>query len=193
MLADQVVAAAARTGATSFPMIGVSLGGAVAVTAAVRHPEQVSALVLTVGLTHADAQSLSFIGAWRALDAAGDRRALAQLLVPACSTAEGLTALTSSDYENTIEQAAASNPVGGADHAELAARVDVRPLLPQVRVPTLVIVGGQDRVVLPSTVRELSAISGAEMIEYPAAGHIFSGPTAARWVDDVLAFLDRHV
>jgi hypothetical protein len=46
--------------------------------------------------------------------------------------------------------------------------------------------------VLPGTAREFAAgISGAELIEYPAAGHIFTPPEAERRAGDVAAFLDR--
>ncbi|WP_433715890.1 alpha/beta fold hydrolase [Nocardia sp. CA-084685] len=51
---------------------------------------------------------------------------------------------------------------------------------------------GEDRVVLPDTVRQLaSGIAGAELIEYPSAGHIFTPAEAGPWVAEVSAFLDR--
>ncbi|MGF6886247.1 pimeloyl-ACP methyl ester carboxylesterase [Nocardia sp. GAS34] len=91
-----------------------------------------------------------------------------------------------------VRQIRAGYPLGGADHVELVGRTDIRPLLPSVDVPTLVVAGGQDRIVLPDTVRRLaSGIPGAELIEYPTAGHIFTPAETGPWVADVAAFLDR--
>lgn len=192
VLADRVVAAAAGTSAVRFPVVGLSLGSAVAVTAAHRHPDSVSALVLTVGLTRADAQSLCFIAAWRALHAAQDWEALARLMILVTGTAEDLAAMSGQQLDAMADEVRRGYPMGGVEHAELASRVDVRPLLSDIRVPTLVVVGGQDRIVLPQTVRELSAIPGARVLEYPGAGHIFGGAQASVWASDVIAFLDEH-
>jgi pimeloyl-ACP methyl ester carboxylesterase len=62
-----------------------------------------------------------------------------------------------------------------------------------VRVPTVVFVGGQDRIVLPTSTRELaSGIADAELIEYPTAGHIFNDSETQTWIADIRSFLDRH-
>ena len=56
-LADAVVAAATGAGLETFTVIGYSMGAAVAVRAAARHPERVRGLVLTAGLARADART----------------------------------------------------------------------------------------------------------------------------------------
>lgn len=190
VLADQVIAAGLAAGAEQFPVLGLSLGAAVAVTAAVRHPEHVSALVLTVGVARADAQSRSFAAAWRALDAAGDLAALSRLLLLTVGTADLLAAV---DDDVAAADIAAGYPPGGAAHAELVSRVDVTGLLPQVAVPTLVVVAGADRIVLPATARSFVGIAGAEVVEYDAAGHIFTAAETRRWAIDVAAFLERSL
>lgn len=190
-LADQVVAAAVRAGAERFPIVGLSLGGAVAVTAAARHPEHVSALVLTVPLRCPDAQARAVVSVWRALADAGDYEGLANLLFLVAASPRTLTEATPTEAATTIDLIRDGYPVGGSAHAELVTRVDVTPLLETITVPTLVVVAGADRILLPDTVRGCAAIRGAEVVEYPDAGHIFTPVEAQRWTSDVDAFLSR--
>lgn len=188
-LADQVVAAGIRAGGTRFPVVGLSLGAAVAVTAAARHPENVSALVLTVGLAHADAQSDAFTAVWRTLAAHEEWDALGRYLVSTTLTPDLLGALTLDEYERAVAAVVDGYPAGGAAHAELAGRTDVTELLDGIEVPSLVVVSGQDRIIAPSTARAYARIRGAELIEYPDAGHIFTPDEAAVWAGEVARFL----
>lgn len=188
VLADQVVAAGLRAGHERFPVLGLSLGAAVAVTAAVRHPEHVSALILTVGLARSDAQSRAFTAAWRALDAAGDLDSLARLMLLTVGTGDVLDALGDGDAD-VLAEFVRTYPRGSAAQAELAERVDVTGLLAGVDVPTLAVVAGADRIVLPSTARRFGAIPGARVVEYPTAGHIFGPGEVAAWAADVRAFV----
>ena len=190
-LADSVVAAALSTGAGRFPIIGLSLGSAVAVTAAHRHPEHVSALVLTVGLARPDPQSLAFVRVWRQLARDGHLGVLAELLLYAANSPATLHSMTPTDHAAAVNEIERTYPPGGAAHAELVTRVDVTGLLESITVPTLVVVAGQDRIVLPATARLLAGIPGAELIEYPDAGHIFTPAEGRRWADDLVRFLDR--
>ncbi|MCX5444863.1 alpha/beta fold hydrolase [Streptomyces nigrescens] len=56
-LADALVAEALAAGLETFTLIGYSMGTAVSVRAATRHPERVRGLVLTAGLAAADART----------------------------------------------------------------------------------------------------------------------------------------
>ncbi|MFT4044864.1 MAG: alpha/beta hydrolase [Gordonia sp. (in: high G+C Gram-positive bacteria)] len=191
VLADQVVAAGLRAGADHFPVIGLSLGAAVAATAAVRHPEHISALVLTVGLAHQDAQIVAFTRIWQALASAQRWDALSEFMIYSTGTADELATFTAAEYAETVAAVQAQYPTGGVSHAELASRIDVTPLLAQIAVPTLVIVGGHDRIVTPSTARAFSRITGSQIIEYRDAGHIFTGQQAQQWARDIGDFLSH--
>lgn len=192
-LADLVVAAGLRSGADRFPIVGISLGAAVAATAAVRHPEHVSALVLTVGLARTDAQSESFVRAWRALAAHDDLEGIAALMLLTAGTGADLHAITGAgDLDTVLAQLTRDYSPGSVAHAELAGRVDVTALLPRIDVPTLAVVAGDDRIVLPATARLFGTIAGARTIELPDAGHIFDPANALRWSDEVLAFVDEQ-
>lgn len=192
-LADEVVAAGLSTGAERFPVFGLSLGSAVAVTAAVRHPERVSALVLTVGFARADVQSVAFCRVWQRLAATGAMDELSWHILSGASTPHDLADLDPGAAEAAAAQIADTYPPGGADHVDLVRRADVAGLLPRVAVPTLVVAGGQDRIVLHTTTRAVAeGIAGAELVEYPEAGHIFDPRHTDRWRADIAGFLAKH-
>ncbi|GAA3863519.1 alpha/beta fold hydrolase [Streptomyces sedi] len=65
-LTDAVVDSAVRRGVDRFAVLGFSLGTLVAVRAAVRHPERVTALVLTAGFARPDDHLLGLLPGWRA-------------------------------------------------------------------------------------------------------------------------------
>ena len=65
----------------------------------------------------------------------------------------------------------------------LVARIDVRSILPAIRVPTLVLHRRTDALIPVERGRDLAAqIPGAKYIEYPSGSHMF-------WSDDVEAML----
>lgn len=64
-LTDAVVDSAVRRGVGRFAVLGFSLGTLVAVRAAVRHPERVTALVLTAGFPRPDDHLLGLLPGWR--------------------------------------------------------------------------------------------------------------------------------
>ncbi|WP_299565716.1 alpha/beta fold hydrolase [uncultured Mycolicibacterium sp.] len=192
VLADSLVAEAVAAGFERFPILGLSLGTAVAVTAAVRHPDRVTGLLLTVGLARADEQVRLVVDTWTALDDAGNRKALAGYLV-SLSSPTVLEGLDRAAADAAVAATLAEYPDGGAAQARLAASVDIEHLCGRITVPTVVFVAGQDRIVLPATTRRLAAaIPGATTIEYPDAGHIFTPQEAAVWIEDIAAFLRAH-
>jgi pimeloyl-ACP methyl ester carboxylesterase len=192
VLADSLVRAAVDAGFDKFPILGLSLGTAVAVTAAARHPDRVTGLLLTVGFAQPDQQLRLVVDTWTALAARDDRRALAGYLVSLSSPAV-LSDFDRQAADTAIAATLENYPAGGADQARLAASVDTVAACRQIAIPTVVFVGGQDRIVLPQTTRQLAeAIPGATLIEYAAAGHIFTPPEASVWIDDIREFLRDH-
>lgn len=185
-LADALVEALVADGHEQFPVLGVSLGSAVAITAALRHPDRVSGLVLTVGFAAADPQSTNFARLYRDLATSGREEDLARLLVLSAGSPTALAQVIDVDgaVAAAVAAAAGRSPALAA-HMDLVARVDLSEAdLQQVHVPTLVIAAGEDRIVLPSTTRALAeAIPRARLAELPEAGHIFAGEELARWAE----------
>jgi pimeloyl-ACP methyl ester carboxylesterase len=70
-------------------------------------------------------------------------------------------------------QRVSTSPENAAHLMKTDDDIDVRPLLPQVRVPTLVIHCDDDRAVLPEQGRELAAsIPSARYVSLPSANHL---------------------
>jgi pimeloyl-ACP methyl ester carboxylesterase len=68
-----------------------------------------------------------------------------------------------------------STPVAGiaADLMALAERPDSQPLLPQISVPTLVIVGAEDALTPPADSQLMAErIPGARLVTIPNAAHL---------------------
>lgn len=188
-LADRVVAAAVSRGGERFPVVGLSLGAAVAVTAAHRHPEHVSALVLTVGVARSDFRVRTVTDTISALTAAGAHDALAAYVLSVASSDATLRALPPATLEQSRIAVRDTMPEGMSAQIDLAGRVDVTDLLRGITVPTLVVVAGGDRLVPADIAREFGAIPGARVVEYAAAGHIFTPPESATWAREVAEFL----
>ncbi|ASU83958.1 alpha/beta hydrolase [Nocardiopsis gilva YIM 90087] len=133
-LADRVVATAVAAGLEEFAMLGYSLGTLVAVRAAARHPERVTALVLTAGLAYPLAHTQRVLDAWYEETAAAqlppeqagaleqidlvrrsDTRAdLADITVPTLVVATMTDELVTPDHSDVLVEG-----IAGAQRAEL--------------------------------------------------------------------------
>src|SRR6187200_1241361 len=164
-------------GLDRFPLLGISRGGAIAIAYAAKHPERVTQLVLygafEAGRTH--------VGTPQELEA---RRALASLVRlgwgldnPAfCKTftCRFIPEATSA-HERWLDelQRVSTSPENAARLMERDDDIDVRPLLSQVRTPTLVIHCDRDHAVPPEKGRLLAAgIPGARYVSLPSANHL---------------------
>ncbi|WP_439944642.1 alpha/beta fold hydrolase [Streptomyces sp. BBFR115] len=172
-LADELVATAVEEGVETFAVAGYSLGAAVAVRAATRHPERVTALVLTAGFAHPSPRFLLAARMWRDLLDADDPEALAGFLALVAFSAPALDALGQDALDAALETSAATVPPGTCDHVDLLlGGIDVRDDLTAITVPTLVVSTTLDQLVTPYHHRQLSdGIPGAERAEI-ASGHL---------------------
>jgi pimeloyl-ACP methyl ester carboxylesterase len=81
-------------------------------------------------------------------------------------------------------------PTGYRQAAIVLAGADERDVLPTIRVPTLVIAGGQDRIVPLSAAEYLrDHIPGARLVMIPGAGHLASQEQPQRYNAELRAFL----
>ncbi|GAA1236681.1 alpha/beta hydrolase [Kitasatospora nipponensis] len=191
-LADQLVAAAVAEGLDTFAVSGYSLGGPVAVRAATRHPERVTALVLTATMAHPNNQQALTARVWSKLAATGDRRLVSEFLFPHALSPQAIEAMPAEQLEQVITHAAADIADGTLEHADLAGRIDVRDDLAAVRVPTLVISTTADHLVPPALHRHLAEnIAGARFAEIPT-GHLPMVERPEQWQHLITAFLARH-
>jgi pimeloyl-ACP methyl ester carboxylesterase/DNA-binding winged helix-turn-helix (wHTH) protein len=184
-------------GLDRFPLLGISRGGSIAVAYAVKHPERVSHLVLY----GAFAAGLNHVGTPQQWEV---RRALTSLARlgwglknPAfCKmfTCRFIPEATP-EHERWFDelQRVSTSPENAARLMERDAEIDVRPLLRQVRVPTLVIHCDRDQVVSPRHGQLLAAeIPGARYVSLPSANHLMleAEPAWPLFLEELGAFLN---
>lgn len=164
-------------GLDRFPLLGISRGGSIAIAYAVKHPERVTHLVLygafPAGLNH--------YGTPEQLES---KRALTSLIRlgwglrnPAfCKTFTcRFIPEATPEHERWFDelQRVSTSPENAARLMERDSDIDVRPLLSQVKAPTLVVHCDRDQVVKPERGRQLAAaIPGARYVSLPGANHL---------------------
>jgi pimeloyl-ACP methyl ester carboxylesterase len=71
---------------------------------------------------------------------------------------------------------------------------DLSPVLPDIRVPVLVVIGGRDRLVNPSESREMAELlPRGRLLEFPSAGHATFLEDHARFNAELRRFAMRHL
>jgi DNA-binding winged helix-turn-helix (wHTH) protein/pimeloyl-ACP methyl ester carboxylesterase len=193
---ESVVEAA---GAERFALLGISQGGAVAAAYAARHPDRVSHLVLYG----------SFARGWQLRDDPQDvesRKALATLIRLGWGN-EHLVfrQLWTSLYipEGTPEQwewfnemqRISTSPDNAARLFDHWGRIDVREMLAQIRVPTIVFhCEGDAAVPFEEGLRLASAIRGARFVPLPSRNHLVLAeePAWKLFLEELGRFLGWH-
>jgi pimeloyl-ACP methyl ester carboxylesterase/DNA-binding CsgD family transcriptional regulator len=178
-----------------FVLLGMSQGAATAITYAVQHPERISRLILYGGYARGWANSPESDGyrRYRAIvdlarlgwgqDNPVFRQLFTALFVPGASPEQ-------MGWFNDLCQRTTTPEIAAR---LLAARgeVNVRDLLPLVRVPTLVLHARHDEIVPFEAARHLAAgIPNAEFVQLDSRNHILLAqePAWARFKDAVLEF-----
>jgi pimeloyl-ACP methyl ester carboxylesterase/DNA-binding CsgD family transcriptional regulator len=176
-------------------VLGISQGAATGIGYAVRHPERVSHLILYGGYAtgwalRGDAEGLrryqaivELIRLGWGTDNVAFRQVFTSRFVPDAS-AEQLHWFNDLCKRTTTPEIAAHLMLARSD-------VDVRELLHQVSVPTLVIHAADDNVTPISASRDLAAgIPGAEFVQLESRNHVLleNEPAWSRFKDVVLEF-----
>ncbi|MEV0390770.1 alpha/beta hydrolase [Nonomuraea sp. NPDC050643] len=189
-LADELVATAVEEGLETFAVTGYSLGGALAVRAATRHPGRVTALILTAGFARPNPRFRLAVRLWRDLLEDGDAERLAAFVALIGIGAPTLDGFRQDDLDSALKEAAAAIPPGTPDHLALIDQVDVRGDLPGITVPALVISTTYDGLVTPFHHRQLAdGIPGARLTEL-ATGHLPFAERPEEWLTLMRGFLD---
>ncbi|MFD5491843.1 3-oxoadipate enol-lactonase [Streptomyces sp. NPDC001812] len=163
-LADLVIGLADTLGIERFAYAGVSLGGAVGLELAVRHPERVTSLAVICSSAHFNGAK-----AWE------ERAALVR--------SEGLSGLAESadarwftpgfTVPGLVRDHRDADPGAYAACCDALAAFDLREHLAQIRVPTLLVAGREDPATPPAHLREIAdAVPGAGLVEIPGASHL---------------------
>lgn len=180
-------------------VVGVSMGGAVAMQLAIRHPRTVRTLALVSTWHRADGW-LREIFAFR-------RPLLEQLGPEALLRFVALWAWGSSSWqpggiavsstERIVAQAAGAWDDGERErylgHLDASIAHDCEELLAGIAAPTLVVVGDEDVLTAPRFARAIAdRIPGARLEVVPGRGHAFAFEDPERFAAIVTAFAREH-
>jgi pimeloyl-ACP methyl ester carboxylesterase len=184
-------------GLKRFALLGISQGCAVAVAYAVRHPERVTHLILYGGFALGWAKRASSAAqkeeraAMMTLMRLGwgqENPAFRQLF-----TSQFIPDATKeqADWFNELQRISTS-PEDAVRNSVANGDVDVRALLAQVAIPTLVMHAREDACVPFDEGRRLAAgIPGARFVPLPSRNHLFleNEPAFPRFLQELTAFL----
>ncbi len=189
---DDVRAVMDAAGSARAAIVGVSEGTPMSLLFAAAYPDRTAALVLWGGMARlmwapdypwgATEETYS---EWRDFDEAvfGPRHGLLGRLRENGFSAEEAEGLADY-YRNSI------SPGSMLALRRMNRDIDVRHVLPAIRVPTLVVHGTDDEVVPVEGARYMAEqIAGARLVELPGAGHVMMGDVADALVDEVESFL----
>lgn len=162
--AVETVAAAIDEAGGAAHVVGISAGAVVALLAALEYPDRVRGLVLSGGVANAPR--------WFAIQRAVTRALPEPLLVRALRGE-----LSGGDPAYRRQAAEDLRRCGKRDFVaglgQIAA-LDLRPRLPRVTAPALVVCGAKDRFNVPLSEELAAGIPGAELRIVPRAGHIWN-------------------
>ncbi|MEA2882792.1 MAG: hypothetical protein QOH32_2048 [Bradyrhizobium sp.] len=184
-------------GIERFALLGISQGCAVSVAYAVRHPERVSHLILLGGYavgwrkrarTEAEKQAgeamLTLMRVGWGQENPAFRQMFTSQFIPGGSKEQA-------DWFNEFQRIS-SSPTDAARNLQANGEVDVTALLPQVKVPTLVMHARHDARVPFELGRRLAAgIPGARFVPLESANHLMleGEPALARFLEELKAFI----
>jgi class 3 adenylate cyclase/pimeloyl-ACP methyl ester carboxylesterase len=190
-------AVADAIGLKQFPLMGYSQGCAVSIAYAVRHPERVTRLVLYGGfatgrlkrpnLSDTDRERISAMTTLIKVGWGADDPTFRQIF-----TSQFMPTATKehADAFNELQRKSAS-PDCAVRYFEAVNSFDVRPLLSQVSVPTLVLHVRDDTVPIALGQEIAAGIEGARFVALPGRNHILldHDPGRTKLLDEVRAFL----
>ncbi|MCU0491975.1 MAG: alpha/beta hydrolase [Chloroflexaceae bacterium] len=189
-MADDLVALLDSLGVAQVVLAGLSMGGYVGMAFARTHAGRLRGLVLAdtrAGVDSPEAQAARETNAQLAeregVAALADKM-LPNLLAPAAPP----------ELHAQLKAIAMGNQPAGVAAAlrGMALRDDSTGFLPQINVPTLIIVGSADKTTPPSEARAMhAAIPGSHMVEIADAGHLSNVEQPEAFNAALLGFLKR--
>ncbi|MBA3525942.1 MAG: alpha/beta fold hydrolase [Pseudomonadota bacterium] len=185
--AAAILAAMDGLGIGAAHVCGLSLGGVVAIAMHAAAPERCASLVIADSFAvHPDGRGIH----QRGLEASTTigMRALAEARAPLLLGAGASAELR----DEVVETMARIDPAAFAIGLEAVWLADQRGRAAAIDVPTLVIVGAEDKVTPPNLSRQLAdEVAGAEMHEIAGAGHLANIEKPHEFNRLVEAFVER--
>ena len=189
-MADDQVQVMHQLGIGKACVLGVSQGGMIAQSIAIRHPEMVDRLILAVTAPSANDIAKENVTAWISMAKRGDHK---HLMI---DTAEKTYSKKYLDKNRKLLPLLAlftkpSSYERFFRNADAILHFDVRKELPMITAPTLIIAGSDDKTVGNHAAEELKqGIFGGKLFVYEGLGH-GAYEEAKDFYDRVLAFYNQ--
>lgn len=152
---------------------GLSMGGYVALAYIAKYPDAVSALILANTRAGADSKKVRE-GRHKTADKAlaGDVPDIAESMLPMMLTEATLAERpTLAEYVRSMMARQRANGVAAALKG-MAARPDRTAMLPEIKIPTLIITGSEDTLISPDESKSIhKAIPHSKLVVIPSAAH----------------------
>ncbi|MGW0710278.1 alpha/beta fold hydrolase [Streptomyces sp. NPDC002643] len=189
--ADDVLTVMSELGIERAPVVGLSMGGMVAMTMALSAPERVSGLVLADTGAHANEQMAAMMRASGAAAVEYGMRANVEQMTPMIFAAAAL-AENRPYIKEFQEQVALTDAYSFSVALGAIAELDLLDDLPRLDVPALVLVGAEDQTLPPVFSEAIaSAVPGAELHVIDGAGHMANLDRPEVFTDHLVRFLSR--
>lgn len=190
-LADDAQALFAALGIERTHWLGLSMGGMIGQTLALRQPDLFESLVLADTTSRRPPNAEQMWGERVSIAREQGMRGVLESTLARWFTAPYRAAHP--DVMTKIGGAICSTPVEGyAGCCEAIAKIDVLDRLGEIRCPTLVIVGEHDHGTPPEAARLIqAAIRGAELVVVPSAAHLSNVEQTEAFNAALTRFYDR--
>ncbi|MCR5108711.1 MAG: alpha/beta hydrolase [Lachnospiraceae bacterium] len=190
-MADDQVEAMKNLGIERACVLGVSQGGMIAQCIAIRHPEAVERLILTVTAPYANEVIKKVVSSWIEMADRGDHRMLMVDTAEKMYSDEFLQ--KNRKYFPVIARFTKPSTYDRfLKNTDAIMNFDVRDELSKISCPTLIISGSDDKTVGNDAAGELSdGIAGSELFVYEGLGH-GAFEEAKDFYDRVLEFCLRR-
>lgn len=183
-MAEDVRLLAREVGLERFVYVGLSMGGGVGLQLALRHPDLLRALVLlspVTGLAPLGNLPFRLLGPLMA-----GRRWLLRPALAAAATRRP----SRDDLERVVDQAAVVTRATLREYLSRDNRIAGIEGLASMRVPTLLVIGGRDRVIPVSQQKRLGEIlPNCRAVILPDAGHAAAAEVPATILAEIRAFV----
>ncbi|RZL86943.1 MAG: adenylate/guanylate cyclase domain-containing protein [Variovorax sp.] len=194
---DDVRAVMDAAGSRKAALVGVSEGGPLSLLFAASHPDRTSAIVLIGAFARIAWAPDHAFGAppemhWGMLERMEQRWGQGVLL---SAFAPSLAKNAAARESWARLQRRAASPSAAAAASRMAYEIDVRSILPAIRVPTMVLHRIDDQMVSVEHARYFARhIPEAKLVEFPGVDHFFWVGDADAYIDHVEEFLtgERH-
>ncbi len=190
-LADEVLALWQTLGIERSHFLGLSLGGCIGMTLALRAPLQLGALVVACARLEMDAAASEM---WQQRATLVEQQGMAPVIAPTLERwfTPAFMASQPASVQTVREQLQACAPQGFAASARALAGLHLQDRLARLQVPTLFLAGQDDKAVPTALIETYARLSPGAQLQTLAGPHILPLENPEGFSRSVLDFLQAH-